>query len=139
MRSRRGRVSEEIKTIAKERERNHQNAHGPGIRFIAREGQDKDLFFHSKELQGVTFERTERSAMPSPLRSWMARGAERHKSDARIGRSFAKNTAPGRYFFNSHRHRTSLIRYFRVPASVVDITTSPFFMPHERDAERRDR
>jgi len=27
-----------------------------GFGFIAREGQDKDLFFHSKELQGVTFE-----------------------------------------------------------------------------------
>ena len=27
-----------------------------GFGFISREGQDKDLFFHSKELQGVTFE-----------------------------------------------------------------------------------
>ena len=27
-----------------------------GFGFIAREGQDKDLFFHSKELQGVTLE-----------------------------------------------------------------------------------
>ena len=27
-----------------------------GLVFISREGQDKDLFFHSKELQGVTFE-----------------------------------------------------------------------------------
>ena len=27
-----------------------------GFGFISREGQEKDLFFHSKELQGVTFE-----------------------------------------------------------------------------------
>jgi cold shock protein len=27
-----------------------------GFGFITREGQDKDLFFHSSELQGVTFE-----------------------------------------------------------------------------------
>lgn len=27
-----------------------------GFGFIAREGEDKDLFFHSKELVGVTFE-----------------------------------------------------------------------------------
>lgn len=27
-----------------------------GFGFIAREGNDKDLFFHSKELEGVTFE-----------------------------------------------------------------------------------
>lgn len=27
-----------------------------GFGFIAIEGQEKDLFFHSKELQGVTFE-----------------------------------------------------------------------------------
>jgi len=27
-----------------------------GFGFISREGQDKDLFFHSKELVGVTFE-----------------------------------------------------------------------------------
>lgn len=27
-----------------------------GFGFIAREGEAKDLFFHSKELQGVTFE-----------------------------------------------------------------------------------
>lgn len=27
-----------------------------GFGFITREGNDKDLFFHSKELQGVTFE-----------------------------------------------------------------------------------
>lgn len=27
-----------------------------GFGFIAREGQAKDLFFHSKELQGVTFD-----------------------------------------------------------------------------------
>lgn len=27
-----------------------------GFGFISREGQDKDLFFHSKELQGVAFE-----------------------------------------------------------------------------------
>jgi cold shock protein len=27
-----------------------------GFGFIAREGQDKDLFFHSKELQGGVFE-----------------------------------------------------------------------------------
>ncbi len=27
-----------------------------GFGFISREGSDKDLFFHSKELQGVTFE-----------------------------------------------------------------------------------
>lgn len=26
-----------------------------GFGFISREGQDKDLFFHSKELQGVEF------------------------------------------------------------------------------------
>lgn len=26
-----------------------------GFGFIAREGEDKDLFFHSKELQGVEF------------------------------------------------------------------------------------
>lgn len=26
-----------------------------GFGFIAREGKDKDLFFHSKELQGVEF------------------------------------------------------------------------------------
>jgi cold shock protein len=29
---------------------------GKGFGFIAREGEEKDLFFHSKELQGVTFE-----------------------------------------------------------------------------------
>lgn len=27
-----------------------------GFGFISREGEAKDLFFHSKELQGVTFE-----------------------------------------------------------------------------------
>lgn len=27
-----------------------------GYGFISREGETKDLFFHSKELQGVTFE-----------------------------------------------------------------------------------
>ncbi len=27
-----------------------------GYGFIAREGETKDLFFHSKELQGVTFQ-----------------------------------------------------------------------------------
>jgi CspA family cold shock protein len=27
-----------------------------GFGFISREGNDKDLFFHSKELQGATFE-----------------------------------------------------------------------------------
>ncbi|HBE90554.1 MAG: cold-shock protein [Candidatus Andersenbacteria bacterium RIFCSPHIGHO2_12_FULL_46_9] len=27
-----------------------------GFGFISREGEDKDLFFHSKELQGVTFD-----------------------------------------------------------------------------------
>jgi cold shock protein len=27
-----------------------------GFGFISREGQDKDLFFHSKELVGITFE-----------------------------------------------------------------------------------
>ena len=27
-----------------------------GFGFIAREGETKDLFFHSKELKGVTFE-----------------------------------------------------------------------------------
>lgn len=27
-----------------------------GFGFIAREGESKDLFFHSKELQGVTFD-----------------------------------------------------------------------------------
>lgn len=27
-----------------------------GFGFIAREGEAKDLFFHSKELQGVTFD-----------------------------------------------------------------------------------
>ena len=27
-----------------------------GFGFIARDGEAKDLFFHSKELQGVTFE-----------------------------------------------------------------------------------
>lgn len=29
---------------------------GKGFGFIAREGETKDLFFHSSELQGVTFE-----------------------------------------------------------------------------------
>jgi CspA family cold shock protein len=29
---------------------------GKGFGFIAREGEAKDLFFHAKELQGVTFE-----------------------------------------------------------------------------------
>jgi CspA family cold shock protein len=27
-----------------------------GFGFITREGEEKDLFFHSKELQGVTFD-----------------------------------------------------------------------------------
>ena len=27
-----------------------------GFGFIAREGEDKDLFFHSNELQGVTYD-----------------------------------------------------------------------------------
>ena len=27
-----------------------------GFGFIAREGEEKDLFFHSKELKGVTFD-----------------------------------------------------------------------------------
>ena len=29
---------------------------GKGFGFIAREGEVKDLFFHSKELKGVTFD-----------------------------------------------------------------------------------
>jgi len=29
---------------------------GKGFGFISREGETKDLFFHSKELNGVTFE-----------------------------------------------------------------------------------
>ena len=29
---------------------------GKGFGFISREGETKDLFFHSKELQGVTFD-----------------------------------------------------------------------------------
>lgn len=29
---------------------------GKGFGFISREGEEKDLFFHSKELQGVTFD-----------------------------------------------------------------------------------
>lgn len=29
---------------------------GKGFGFIAREGEPKDLFFHSKELKGVTYE-----------------------------------------------------------------------------------
>ena len=29
---------------------------GKGFGFIAREGESKDLFFHSKELQGITFD-----------------------------------------------------------------------------------
>ena len=29
---------------------------GKGFGFITREGEAKDLFFHSKELQGVTFD-----------------------------------------------------------------------------------
>ena len=29
---------------------------GKGFGFIAREGEAKDLFFHSKELKGVTFD-----------------------------------------------------------------------------------
>ncbi len=29
---------------------------GKGFGFISREGETKDLFFHSKELSGVTFE-----------------------------------------------------------------------------------
>jgi len=29
---------------------------GKGFGFIAREGEVKDLFFHSKELQGVTYD-----------------------------------------------------------------------------------
>jgi cold shock protein len=29
---------------------------GKGFGFIARDGESKDLFFHSKELQGVTFD-----------------------------------------------------------------------------------
>ena len=29
---------------------------GKGFGFIAREGEAKDLFFHAKELQGVTYE-----------------------------------------------------------------------------------
>ena len=29
---------------------------GKGYGFIAREGETKDLFFHSKELKGVTFD-----------------------------------------------------------------------------------
>ena len=35
-----------IKTLVKDR----------GFGFIAREGETKDLFFHSKELKGVTFD-----------------------------------------------------------------------------------
>ena len=35
-----------IKTLVRDR----------GFGFIAREGEAKDLFFHSKDLQGVTFE-----------------------------------------------------------------------------------
>ena len=35
-----------IKTLVRDR----------GFGFIAREGEEKDLFFHSKELKGVTFD-----------------------------------------------------------------------------------
>ena len=33
-----------------------KNLNERGFGFISRDGQDKDLFFHSKELQGVAFE-----------------------------------------------------------------------------------
>jgi len=37
-----------------------------GFGFIAVEGEDKELFFHSKELKGVTFEELKKATM-SPL------------------------------------------------------------------------
>ena len=37
-----------------------------GFGFISREGEAKDLFFHSKDLNGVTLKNSER-AMQSPL------------------------------------------------------------------------
>ncbi len=33
-----------------------KNLHERGFGFITREGETKDLFFHSKDLQGVTFD-----------------------------------------------------------------------------------
>ena len=36
-----------------------------GFGFISREGEAKDLFFHSKELQGVTFEELKEGDMLS--------------------------------------------------------------------------
>lgn len=38
---------------------------GKGFGFIAREGEAKDLFFHAKELVGVTFEELKEGDMLS--------------------------------------------------------------------------
>lgn len=36
-----------------------------GFGFIAREGEDKDLFFHRNDLQGITFEELQEGATVS--------------------------------------------------------------------------
>ncbi len=50
----RGRVSQE--DIQKNMTGTIKTLTDRGFGFIAREGEAKDLFFHSKELQGVTFD-----------------------------------------------------------------------------------
>ena len=43
-----------------------------GFGFIARDGETKDLFFHSKELQGVTYDELKVGDTLS-LKLWMAK------------------------------------------------------------------
>ena len=54
-----------------------------GFGFISREGEAKDLFFHSKDLNGVTLKNSER-AMQSPLMLFRVRRTCRAECYARV-------------------------------------------------------
>ena len=54
-----------------------------GFGFIAREDGQKDIFFHSKELQGVMYDEL-RLAMLSHLKWWIPKGTQRYECFTRL-------------------------------------------------------